>query len=116
MWGIHDKMGEKLAGARITPTCVGNTQPSFANHLIHEDHPHMCGEYGHADPLRYQAEGSPPHVWGILEPRIKDGDVVRITPTCVGNTTVKIERTWLRKDHPHMCGEYRTAERRLRIY
>ena len=71
--------------------------------------------------------GSPPRVWGILVSPTGDRDVLRFTPTCVGNTwSADSYADWTRRFtptcvgntscwpwrqvtpsvHPHVCGEY----------
>ena len=65
----------------------------------------MCGESRKSMRWSSQSLGSPPHVWGILDEPLKDEPVVRITPTCVGNTRSTQRLHSERRDHPHMCGE-----------
>ncbi len=50
--------------------------------------------------------GSPPPVWGILGPCAFGGEVLRFTPTCVGNTTISMPSSTTSSVHPHLCGEY----------
>ena len=86
VWGIPQ--AQKMSGLvnRITPTCVGNTSFNIGDGFKREDHPHMCGEYPSDFGYTTESLGSPPHVWGIHLADNDLFDLVRITPTCVGNT------------------------------
>ena len=66
----------------------------------------MCGEYLLSWRSIGAILGSPPRVWGILIVKILEGEGIRITPTCVGNTVDESSKTTAEKDHPHVCGEY----------
>src|SRR4030042_804412 len=92
--------------SRFTPTCVGNTGPlDFSDEPL-PVHPHMRGEYSITGAAPISTRGSPPHAWGILE-RIKEySDVLRFTPTCVGNTEGVVSLNRIQAVHPHMRGEY----------
>ena len=106
MWGIPTVDNVIGLHVRITPTCVGNTYSVSSPNAAHKDHPHMCGEYFITCSQTVVTLGSPPHVWGILRRfqfRILQN---RITPTCVGNTHLQIQRQANAQNHPHMCGEY----------
>ena len=50
--------------------------------------------------------GSPPLAWGILFLIVLLLTLLRITPTCVGNTLVSTYNIALKRDHPHLRGEY----------
>ena len=66
----------------------------------------MRGEYELIKSIVLGAIGSPPHAWGIqLSPSLEHL-ACRITPTCVGNTTLNAANVNVVKDHPHMRGEY----------
>ncbi len=98
---------------RITPACAGNTRERGRLSCPDRDHPRMCGEY--AVNLASQAHklGSPPHVRGILVLSCNTFCVIRITPACAGNTRL-LECTYQRpRDHPRMCGEYRSPPVRM---
>ena len=66
----------------------------------------MCGEYSLTRGPILLDVGSPPHVWGIHHVMLFICELVRITPTCVGNTLFKKSPRKDYQDHPHMCGEY----------
>ncbi len=90
---------------RITPTCVGKTQPCAMQGVYHPDHPHVCGEDGLRRDVGISFGGSPPRVWGRLEVPFKNTVVTRITPTCVGKTGQTPSSSTSTQDHPHVCGE-----------
>ena len=85
---------------------MGNTLTRKGVYAIQGDHPHLRGEYLIGKDLWIPDEGSPPLAWGILKMSSKTYGVDGITPTCVGNTPITIERPSLCKDHPHLRGEY----------
>ncbi len=66
----------------------------------------MCGESKSLYEINPKPQGSPPHVWGIRVAEYHLYRRFRITPTCVGNTRPLRAFPRLRRDHPHMCGEY----------
>ena len=66
----------------------------------------MRGEYSECVRLIEDADGSPPHAWGILEQRHIPGTGQRFTPTCVGNTSGAVSASDVATVHPHMRGEY----------
>ena len=65
----------------------------------------MCGEYLSTITCSLMKLGSPPHVWGIPYHRNNALNLLRITPTCVGNTSNASGKYARLRDHPHMCGE-----------
>ena len=73
-----------------------------------KDHPHLRGEYLLRPFLSLLKKGSPPLAWGILTCSGVYKTNVRITPTCVGNTTSKGQFVGAEMDHPHLRGEYYT--------
>ncbi len=50
--------------------------------------------------------GSPPHTWGILAMKEHTKQLVRITPTYMGNTELEAKILVFMQDHPHIHGEY----------
>ena len=71
---------------RITPTPVGNTSSDTLVIAASKDHPHTCGEHKHLFLANHNHQGSPPHLWGTHPGRLAEAEIVRITPTPVGNT------------------------------
>ena len=71
---------------RITPACAGTTLKPLAMELKGEDHPRMCGDYGHDQLTGADRRGSPPHVRGLLDHRHGIGQHIGITPACAGTT------------------------------
>ena len=68
--------------------------------------PHTRGEYVIASGAKQSLLGSPPRVWGIPKRILCVTQRYRFTPTCVGNTSLRAERSNLSSVHPHVCGEY----------
>ena len=95
----------RLAG--ITPACAGKRKTPLENGFRPGDHPRMCGE----EPLRERPKlrrmGSPPHVRGRAEIRIRHPGTERITPACAGKSRWNASIATLAWDHPRMCGEER---------
>ena len=85
-WGIPKRRKKQWQITRITPTCVGNTTGHKPRHDRIQDHPHLRGEYVGEDNFIHVDLGSPPLAWGILNKMDTFSTIVRITPTCVGNT------------------------------
>jgi len=105
----------KVRGGKATsrigspPRVWGKLLGSCLHDRFHLDHPHVCGENGTSLKTFASATGSPPRVWGKLK-RIRDNQrfiedhphvcgenhqfapcltvCYRITPTCVGKTSV----------------------------
>ena len=106
MWGT---LAQKLGISeqyRITPTCVGNTNPFLRTFVKTEDHPHLCGEHVSSVRRCVCSIGSPPPVWGTPSSLYNWPYKYGITPTCVGNTYACITSGNRYKDHPHLCGEH----------
>ena len=97
---------------RITPACAGNTIGIDPGHGGAEDHPRVCGEYSPKYNHTNTCRGSPPRVRGI--PLTFHSSVLGygITPACAGNTPTLRGRQRLKRDHPRVCGEYRSEFRR----
>ena len=105
-WGIPEPFPGRLLSLRITPTYVGNTESTGRKQQMRKDHPHLRGEYRSKLWTEDQLVGSPPPTWGILA-RCKRGICLsRITPTYVGNTSVRQDLYQQLQDHPHLRGEY----------
>ena len=51
--------------------------------------------------------GSPPRAWGTRWRNLSMMSIMRITPTCVGNTAVLDIPIRYSTDHPHVRGEHR---------
>ena len=107
-WGIPGKFLSMDGKHRITPTCVGNTGCGGCHRRRHWDHPHLRGEYLAFKVSNEFPLGSPPLAWGIHETRRRQKLSKRITPTCVGNTSIDHFIIYTREDHPHLRGEYPT--------
>ena len=71
-----------------------------------EDHLHMRGEYKVREGFEPSRRGSPPHAWRIQLLVVEFMESVRITSTCVENTSFVMKTANTGKDHLHMRGEY----------
>ena len=105
VWGRPVRGWRAAAASRFTPTCVGTTCRARQPRLCPAVHPHVCGDDGW--PARSVActFGSPPRVWGRLEPVQQDLGNVRFTPTCVGTTRIHSALRRSLSVHPHVCGD-----------
>ena len=102
-WGIPIRAGFMLTMRRITPTCVGNTDHWGWIPSVSRDHPHLRGEYFLTWPRPAAIKGSPPLAWGIQLAIDKLGNLVGITPTCVGNTIRSVLRAQSRAGSPPLA-------------
>ena len=76
-----------------TPTCVGKTSPSFMMYLDRWKHPHVRGEDA---PKRRQSaydKETPPRAWGRPWALSLVFSRMRNTPTCVGKTKKKFQKS-----------------------
>ena len=105
-WGIPCVINNTSVDKGITPTCVGNTLIRLGQLTSVEDHPHLRGEYPMPRPLMLAQLGSPPLAWGIQKLKKWQIGMLRITPTCVGNTRERLANSFGTGDHPHLRGEY----------
>ena len=106
VWGIQGNEHGIGVERRFTPTCVGNTVLTSLTRRALPVHPHVCGEYLAMLESLPTWRGSPPRVWGIQRPTIRDSGTLRFTPTCVGNTSLCSSLVSIGAVHPHVCGEY----------
>ena len=105
-WGILILISHHQSRERIIPTCVGNTCASDWKREGSTDHPHMRGEYAGLVVHQILGHGSSPHAWGIHVNGHGLLIVLRIIPTCVGNTQKPTSYATRSADHPHIRGEY----------
>ena len=105
-WRIPVLQLNRYTNIGITSTCVENTLTLEIFRREDEDHLHMRGEYLALAIASFEVKGSPPHAWRILyELRPYQTDL-RITSTCVENTSWLPCRQIQERDHLHMRGEY----------
>ncbi len=105
-WGILKFVLRVLAHGRFTPTRVGNTMRAASDTLPVPVHPHTRGEYALSRVSMAALRGSPPHAWGIQATRDDLIDLLRFTPTRVGNTAATPSASAPATVHPHTRGEY----------
>ena len=110
-WGTHVPQQPERPGVRISPTCVGNASGTTGFPVSWPDQPHVRGERAIAAQAARSGDGSAPRAWGTLlrpplPPRVR-----RISPTCVGNASLRPLRSSSESDQPHVRGERRTPAR-----
>ncbi len=86
VWGQLRLQRPPQRRKRNTPTCVGTTHSGASCIKNAPEHPHVCGDNVRAAGGQFDNYGTPPRVWGQLNPRIQAGFIPRNTPTCVGTT------------------------------
>ena len=82
-------------------------QRFFGEHyvVLLTDHPHVRGDNGFYRSAWRRAIGSPPRAWGQQNRDPLIGGCLRITPTCVGTTSLPWHLRPDSKDHPHVRGD-----------
>ncbi len=110
-WGIHPRRPSIHADRRFTPTCVGNTARRASASRRRSVHPHVRGEYRRISLREPIVAGSPPRAWGIHALPLDAVLDYRFTPTCVGNTLLRVLLTPCAPVHPHVRGEYGNSAR-----
>jgi len=73
-----------------TPTCVGKRFLCLEHNFRVERHPHVCGEEVGIPCFLRSSEGTPPRVWGRVQPVKRPVSDSRDTPTCVGKSLMAI--------------------------
>ena len=124
-WGGLDLLNRRDQRFRLTPTCVGRTVAWAMPARAATAHPHVRGEDVTPAVQRALVSGSPPRAWGGHHQGRPGGPDRRLTPTCVGRTSMLmpsrtperltptcVGRTWSRcrgrswrPAHPHVRGE-----------
>jgi len=105
VWGLLSTQQSAASVARFTPTRVGTAGLPDRLRRTPEVHPHACGDCRRARSAAPSAPGSPPRVWGLLCAPSCSVRWRRFTPTRVGTALVLALWAWLRKVHPHACGD-----------
>ena len=90
---------------RLTPTCVGRTGSAGAPAFGDAAHPHVRGEDAVLLADFPPDLGSPPRAWGGHHARAHPRAPGRLTPTCVGRTSMKARDISPGPAHPHVRGE-----------
>ena len=91
----------------IIPAYAGNTVIGRWTWNIIRDHPRVCGEHMASNGANDATLGSSPRMRGtpstLQEGLLRSG----IIPAYAGNTCSGTRLTWIRRDHPRVCGEHR---------
>ena len=104
-WGGRWRGRRWIGRGRLTPTCVGRTTRSTAPASPRAAHPHVRGEDVTGSLAAQAPAGSPPRAWGGRARRADQRRRRRLTPTCVGRTTIPGQVAWVLPAHPHVRGE-----------
>ena len=105
VWGRRTAARRVHGGGGNTPTRVGKTTDQPVEHLLHQKHPHSCGEDRTHRPGFPMRRETPPLVWGRLRFRQAYSAGFRNTPTRVGKTHPCRLFQKSAEKHPHSCGE-----------
>ena len=90
---------------RITPAYAGKSSELKESASIRRDHPRICGEKYLEYGRRYKSTGSPPHMRGKADFRLRIFLLSGITPAYAGKRPCPARRSSARRDHPRICGE-----------
>ena len=105
MWGQGAYRDIDDLAARIIPTRVGTSNARRLGVSVKRDHPHACGDKSFSSFQQQKSTGSSPRVWGQdCTAYIYSGER-RIIPTRVGTRMIHDTGAYLKKDHPHACGD-----------
>ena len=73
---------------------------------LKQDHPRTCGAYSYTTVQTVWAEGSSPHMRGILNLANLLHHLTGIIPAHAGHTSFNVGGMNLYRDHPRTCGAY----------
>ena len=96
---------------RITPACAGNRRRCANAAAAGQDHPRLRGEQYRIRPELRSVEGSPPLARGTVVAVCIARPAAGITPACAGNSTRRMTKTRIYRDHPRLRGEQAAAIR-----
>ncbi len=127
-WGKAQPTARLGRPTRIIPTCVGKRLRLCSMSFSWSDHPHVRGEKRGPRRRRMFVPGSSPRAWGKAYPFDPSHHVLRIIPTCVGKSLLRLalrnrliiptcvgKRLTHKRfhvhfpDHPHVRGEKRIS-------
>ena len=100
---VHSVGDDREEG--IIPACAGRRHIREAFRSGAEDHPRVCGEKPRIPARLFCGTGSSPRVRGEDLFGWVDGFSTGIIPACAGRSKISRFLSWLRQDHPRVCGE-----------
>ena len=106
MRGIPASTPRTTFAGGISPAHAGNTFVSHLSLLVFGDQPRTCGEYAAAAQADSWAQGSAPHMRGILIRDVRYSAGRGISPAHAGNTFTLVLFVSMGLDQPRTCGEY----------
>ena len=104
MWDqrIYKSLGELVP--RIIPTYVGSTTYYYSAGSPKSNHSHVCGINITRQTLTTSWAESFPRMWDQLRGRCFMEQRLRIIPTYVGSTILKMRQNESDSNHSHVCG------------
>ena len=75
----------------------------------------MCGEHAACSVVSFARGGSSPRVRGTHRRMRLGHPRMGIIPACAGNTSHPSTPSWIRRDHPRVCGEHMTMATLLNV-
>ena len=105
VWGQADLRHYRVHHRGIIPTRVGTSSVFDVLQLLIEDHPHACGDKCSLPPNNRLCSGSSPRVWGQVIINAQRISPPRIIPTRVGTSRSPQCFIFVKRDHPHACGD-----------
>ena len=106
MRGTQTTADQSYEFSGIIPAYAGNTNCGARVHLVHGDHPRVCGEHPRAPITKFHGAGSSPRMRGTpIACRIRSVRV-GIIPAYAGNTFSSPRTCLWSGDHPRVCGEH----------
>ena len=89
----------------ITPACAGKRVKMTHYYELRRDHPRVCGEKIHIEPVLLVLLGSPPRMRGKVKVQVANKLVAGITPAYAGKRAGRCPDGCTPWDHPRVCGE-----------
>ena len=106
------KMTDAQRG-RITPAYAGKRTAGSGGLNYEQDHPRLCGEKSGILRANAATTGSPPPMRGKERRSQHLPRLLRITPAYAGKRMSVTESAIWRQDHPRLCGEKITNQRKI---
>ena len=114
--GAPERSMAVMQDAGIIPACAGSTSTCRPSRPRPRDHPRLCGEHALTGWTTEARSGSSPLVRGA---RGDDGERQHrqgIIPACAGSTIYHASLILCTRDHPRLCGEHKSHDRRARAW
>ena len=116
MRGARSSATGKRLDHGIIPAYAGSTFVGVVEMLMQVDHPRVCGEHLLVPFFLQPAEGSSPRMRGARKRLHLEGRLRGIIPAYAGSTLSPLCGGYRARDHPRVCGEHLTTQRRRVVY